>query len=197
MEPPKLSPLPRPVPWACDPTFIPVGVKERESYELTVEATFDFLCQRCEDLLRNTPDTPKISIDGVTESDITMEGQLKVDVGLLLDSAVRGCYVCTLLLRETQRSNGATMPTLPSKSIYSYLLCSRSLVSAGTKGNEDRRCYEDDYGATHGIILTDCHELGNSYVTLFVRHPSTSKPPHAFCRSIYMGSDECLERCKL
>jgi hypothetical protein len=126
-----------------------------------------------------------------------MEGQLKVDVGLLLDSAVRGCYVCTLLLRETQRSNGATMPTLPSKSIYSYLLCSRSLVSAGTRGNEDRRCYEDDYGATHGIILTDCHELGNSYVTLFVRHPSTSKPPHAFCRSIYTGSDECLERCKL
>jgi hypothetical protein len=123
MEPPKLPLPPRPVPWAYDPTFIHVAAKERESYDLTVKATFDFSCQRCEDLLRNTPDILRISIDGVTEPDVTMEGQLKVDVGLLHDSAVRGCYVCTLLLRETQRSNGANMQILPSQSVSSYLLC--------------------------------------------------------------------------
>ena len=77
------------------------------------------------------------------------------------------------------------------------LVCSRLVgtVDAGVVADmgED---YEDDdiHDSTHRVTLTNRHDGGNFYTAMFIRHPRTSEPPSNFCRSIYTGSDECLER---
>jgi hypothetical protein len=200
MGSPKLPPLPKPIPWTYDPTFIPVSTKGRESFDLAAQVTFNVLCQRCEDLLRKSPELPKIPLFVADRSSIPVEAQLEIDVSLLRDSAAGGCYLCTLLSRETQRSYGATEQMPPFQSIAPHLVCSRLVapVDAGTSADMDEG-HEDDhtYGSTHGVTLTNRHEGGNFYATFFIRHPRTSAPPSAFCPSIYTGSDECLERCRM
>lgn len=200
MEPPKLPPLARPVPWTYDPTFVPVSARERESFDLTAETTFNVLCQWCENLLRKSPKLPEIPLFTEDSSTIPIEGQIEIDESLLRDSALGGCYLCTLVLRETQRSYGATEKTPPFRSVAPYVVWSRLVapVDQGIAGDMDEG-FEDDYtyGSTHGVTLATRHEGGNFYSTFLIQHPRTSEPPSAFCRSIYTGSDECLERCRV
>ncbi|CAN9115080.1 unnamed protein product [Alternaria alternata] len=92
MEPPKLPPLARPVPWTYDPTFVPVSARERESFDLTAETTFNVLCQWCENLLRKSPKLPEIPLFTEDSSTIPIEGQIEIDESLLRDSALEAHF---------------------------------------------------------------------------------------------------------
>jgi hypothetical protein len=166
-----LPPIPRPVPWTWNLDFLPVSAVERASLDLAAKASFNVLCQDCKSIPSATSGPPASNAPKQIDENV----RRKINLNQLCKSAAKGCHLCTLLLREVS-----------------------------VLGTSDENHFKDETPVIismendgHQLILTSgCGRDARS--TLLSLNPSVTSEPHELpCSSVFTGSDECIQRCKL
>jgi hypothetical protein len=166
-----LPPLPRPVPWTWDLDFLPASAEERASLDLTAKASFNVLCQDCKSIHSATSGPPALTASKQIDEAVRRE----IGLNQLCKPATEGCHLCTLLLREL-----SVFGTLDESHFKDEIWIVISVNNGG-----------------HELILTRRHGQDARSILLCPKPSVTLEPQELPCESIYTGSYECIERCKL
>jgi hypothetical protein len=178
-----LPPLPRPEQLAKLPRFLSVNADERATFDLTAKASFNVLCQDCKSML---PTTFKLlASDTLRQIDQDFPRERKVHQ--LCKSAADGCHLCTLLLIKIPN-------IIAGPSDYNRWK-DETLVSMEVQPIAHNFTFPQD---EHELIFTHKGvQETHRRLTLKTEPYTASEPQKLPCRSIFTGSDECIERCRL
>jgi hypothetical protein len=187
-----LSPLPRPEPWTRRPSFLSVNAEERATFDLTAKASFNVLCQDCKNILPVPFELP--ASDTLRQIDQGFHRECKVHQ--LCKSAADGCHLYTLLLTEIPEIIAGTSNFNRWKdgTVVSMEVRPIAHHSSGNpvQRNQDELMFMFMFMFTYKGVQETHHDL-----TLKMKPSITSEPHELPCRSIFTGSDECIERCRL